>query len=104
MNTRTKLVNTVIVLGALFALPAVAPAQDVTIEGGNTDFPDETLVMPFSAIGRTTFFSISNVGEGAIDARWVFYDKSGQRIDEVVRFIWGEGGTDVVDVTSIRDR
>jgi hypothetical protein len=47
---------------------------------------------------------MSNVGEGGITARWVFYDESGQQLDEVQRFIYGEGGTDVVDVTAIRDR
>jgi hypothetical protein len=99
------LVNTVLAvsLGGLL-LPAAAGAG-VSLDGGNTDFPDETLVMPFAAAGqRTTFLSLSNVGNGVITTRWVFYDESGQRLDQVERAVYGEGGTDLVDVTAIRDR
>jgi len=103
MTTRTTLVK-VVLFGGLLALPWSARAG-VPIEGGNTDFPDSTLVMPYSAVApRSTFLAMSNVGQGEITARWVFYDESGQRLDEVSRAIYGEGGTDIVDVTAIRDR
>jgi hypothetical protein len=73
--------------------------------GPNSDFPDANLVLPFDATSpRTTFFAASNVGSGAIDARWFFYDQSGELIAQVTRAILGEGGTDVVDVTRIANR
>lgn len=83
-----------------------APAQaGVTLAGANTDFPDVDLVMPFSAVAsRSTFLSISNIGAGKIRARWAFFDESGALVDQVQRDIYGESGTDIVDVLNIRDR
>jgi hypothetical protein len=94
----------VLLLGGLL-LPASAMAQNGELSGGNTDFPDQTLVMPFAAANsRSTFFSISNCWPGKLTALWTFYDKSGERVAEVPRDILGECGTDVVDVTNVRSR
>ncbi len=102
--TRGGCLVNMVLLGMLLACPASAQ-QGPTLDGGNTDFPDDTLVMPFAAAGpRTTFLSISNVGSGIITAHWEFFDASGEKVDEVQRDIFGEGGTDLVDVTAIRDR
>jgi len=61
--------------------------------------------MPFAATdSRSTFFSISNVESGRVILRWTFFDETGEQVDEVRREIFGEGGTDIVDITSIRDR
>jgi len=100
------LVNTVVAatLGLALLLPGTARAGGVTVEGGNTDFNDLTLVMPYSAVGnRISFLSISNCCDGAFRARWTFFDESGQQIDEIQRDV-APYGTDVVDVTAIRDR
>ncbi len=79
-----------------------AGAGTSSLFGPNTDLPDSNLVMPFAAAGgRTTFLSLSNVGSGAISARWSFYDASGELLVEVDRSVLGEGGTDLVDVTAI---
>lgn len=90
--------------------PAPARAQLVEAVGPNSDFPDSNLVMPFAATGsRISFFSISNVGlSGAGDTPvpviWAFYDESGELLASVERYVLGEGGTDIVDVTSVRSR
>lgn len=104
MSTRTMLVKVLPLIGLLMA-PIRADAQNESLAGGNTDFPDQTLVMPFAAADpRSTFFSISNCWTGKLTARWTFYDKSGERVAEVDRDILGECGTDVVDVTNVRSR
>lgn len=104
MSTRTILVKVLLLAGALGA-PVAVQAQNEALPGGNTDFPDQTLVMPFAAANpRSTFFSISNCWTGKLTARWSFYDKSGERVAEVDREILGECGTDVVDVTNVRTR
>ena len=78
--------------------------------GPNSDFPDSDMVMPFAAKGtRQTFFMISNVGasgqdDSPVPVTWAFYDENGGLIIEVVRYILGEGGTDVVDITAVRDK
>jgi len=103
MTTRTLLVKMVL-LGGLLSLPGVAHAG-ASLAGANSDFPDQNLVMPFSATdSRSTFFSTTNIGEGILRARWAFFDESGEQVDQVLRDIFGEGGTDIVDITSIRDR
>ena len=94
------------VLLAVSTLAIAAPARaGTTLAGPNTDFPDINLVMPFSAAGaRSTFFSITNIGEGIVRAQWSFFDESGELVDQVDRDLFGEGGTDIVDITSVRDR
>ncbi|MBM4243427.1 MAG: hypothetical protein FJ148_06370 [Deltaproteobacteria bacterium] len=103
MSTRRILVKVVLVIASLvLASPARA---GTTLPGANTDFPDDDLVMPFATTDfRSTFFSTTNIGEGIIRARWAFFDANGQKVDEVLRDIFGEGGTDIVDITSIADR
>lgn len=85
---------------------AASPASaGTTLAGANTDFPDNDLVMPFATTdSRSTFFATTNIGEGIIRARWAFFDVSGEKVDEVQRDIFGEGGTDIVDITAIADR
>ena len=103
MTTRTTV--KVALLAGLLSLPIAARAQTTQLEGANSDFPDQTLVMPFAASGsRSTFFSISNCWPGDLTARWTFYDKSGEQIAQVDRFILSNCGTDVVDITSVRNR
>jgi len=88
----------------LSAVPAVA-GMNGGVVGPNSDFADANLVMPFDARApRTSFFATSNVGAGAIDAKWRFFDGSGELITEVTRTILGEGGTDIVDATRVADR
>jgi hypothetical protein len=103
MSMRRIWVKALLLIGTLsIAAPARA---GTTLAGPNTDFPDVDLVMPFAAAGaRSTFFSITNIGEGIIRARWTFFDESGEIVDVVDRDLFGEGGTDIVDITSIRDR
>lgn len=104
MSTRTMLVKVLLLAVSLIAASR-ADAQNDVLAGGNTDFPDQTLVMPFAAAGtRSTFFSISNCWVGKLTARWTFFDKSGEQVAEVLRDILGECGTDVVDVTNVRSR
>ena len=94
----------VLLLAATVAWAAPAQAGN-TLAGANTDFPDNDLVMPFATTdSRSTFFSITNIGNGIISARWAFFDASGEKVDEVLRDIFGEGGTDIVDITAIADR
>ena len=94
----------VLLLAATVAWAAPAQAGN-TLAGANTDFPDNDLVMPFATTdSRSTFFSITNIGNGIIRARWAFFDASGEKVDEVLRDIFGEGGTDIVDITAIADR
>jgi hypothetical protein len=96
-------VKTLVVVAAV-ALASPARAG-TTLAGANTDFPDNDLVMPFATTdSRSTFFSITNIGDGIIRARWAFFDVNGQKVDEVSRDIFGEGGTDIVDITAIADR
>lgn len=103
MTTRTTV--KVVLLAGFLSLPLPARAQSTQLAGANSDFPDLNLVMPFAAADpRSTFFSITNIGSGILNARWAFFDESGQQVDEVKRDIFGEGGTDIVDVTAIRDR
>jgi hypothetical protein len=93
-----------LVLIATVALAAPAQAG-TTLAGANTDFPDNDLVMPFATTdSRSTFFATTNIGEGIIRARWAFFAVSGEKVDEVQRDIFGEGGTDIVDITAIADR
>jgi hypothetical protein len=95
----------VVLLAGLVALPRPAAAGTTALAGANSDFPDQNLVMPFAAASpRSTFFSITNIGSGILNARWAFFDESGEEVDEVRRDIFGEGGTDIVDITAIRDR
>lgn len=103
MTMRSMWVKIFVLVGSLVA---VAPARaGTTLAGANTDFPDNNLVMPFSAVAsRATFLAMTNIGEGILRARWAFFDESGEQVDQVQRDIFGEGGTDIVDVTSIRDR
>jgi len=103
MSTRRILVKVVLFIASLVL---ASPAQaGTTLAGANTDFPDNDLVMPFATTdSRSTFFSITNIGEGIIRARWAFFDANGQKVDEVLRDIFGEGGTDIVDITAIADR
>jgi hypothetical protein len=80
-------------------------ATTQSLLGPNTDFPDADLVMPYDALApRTTFFALSNVLGGPVDAQWVFYDQSGVKLAQVTRTALGEGGTDIVDITSVSDR
>jgi hypothetical protein len=104
MTTRTMV--KVVLLAGLMALPRPAGAGTAPpLAGANSDFPDQNLVMPFAAASpRSTFFSITNIGAGILNARWAFFDESGEQVDEVRRDIFGEGGTDIVDITAIRDR
>src|SRR5882724_1607265 len=102
MTTRTMV--KMVLLSGLLTLPVSARAQS-TLDGANSDFPDQTLVMPFAASGsRSTFFSISNCSGGTLTARWTFFDKSGEQIAQVYRDILNNCGTDVVDITSVRNR
>lgn len=95
----------VALLIAVLGFSSAARAGTTTLSGANTDFPDNDLVMPFATLdSRSTFFSITNIGDGIIRARWAFFDASGEKVDEVLRDIFGEGGTDVVDITAISDR
>jgi hypothetical protein len=96
----------VVLLGSVLSLARSAPAAAQSLQGGNTDFPDQTLVMPFAAIGaRSTFFSISNCWPGdPITATWTFYDASGLQIAQVNRAILGACGTDIVNIQSVADR
>jgi len=97
---------------AAIALLAASTGASASVEalGPNSDFPDSNLVMPFAAKGsRLSFFSISNVGlsgpgDTPVPVTWQFYDESGELLIGVERFILGEGGTDVVDVTAVRSR
>jgi hypothetical protein len=103
MTTRT-IVKVVGLIG-LLSLPISASAQGTQLAGANSDFPDQNLVMPFAAAApRSTFFSITNIGNGILNARWAFFDESGEQVDQVQRDLFGEGGTDIVDITAIRDR
>lgn len=103
MSTYRMWVKALVVVAAV-ALASPARAG-TTLAGANTDFPDNDLVMPFATTdSRSTFFSITNIGDGIIRARWAFFDANGQKVDEVLRDIFGEGGTDIVDITAIADR
>ena len=94
----------VLLLAATVAWAAPAQAGN-TLAGANTDFPDNDLVMPFATTdSRSTFFSITNIGNGIIRARWAFFDASGEKVDEVLRDIFGEGGTDVFGNFCGRDK
>ncbi len=81
--------------------------------GPNLTEPDAYLVMPMVAEGNyTTFFMISNVGasDGSpedpepVEIQWDFYDASGELLESVSRYVLGEGGTDIVDPSSIRSK
>lgn len=101
----TKLMFATAVVAALLVTHPSRAADTVTLAGPNSDFPDADLVMPFDALEpRTTYFALSNVLDGPVDAQWVFYDESGVKLAQVVRTTLGEGGTDIVDVTRIADR
>lgn len=103
MSTCRMWVKVLVLIATVgFAAPARA---GTTLAGANSDFPDNDLVMPFATTdSRSTFFSTTNIGEGIIRARWAFFDASGEKVDEVLRDVFGEGGTDVVDITAIADR
>ncbi len=96
-----------VVAGAPTRAPAGAPFEAF---GPNSDFPDRNLVMPFAAKGsRLGFFSISNLGisgpqEMPVPVTWEFYDESGELVISVQRYILGEGGTDIVDITQVRSK
>ncbi len=74
--------------------------------GPNSDFPDSNLVMPFVNEGsRLSFLSISNLGSSGPGATpvpilWEFYGESGELLARVERYMFGEGGTDVVDAAA----
>lgn len=102
------------VFGAALAIallvPTQSPAGVFEAFGPNSDFPDSNLVMPYAAKGsRLGFFSISNLGLSGPDSTpvpvtWEFYDESGELLISVQRYILGEGGTDVVDITQVRSK
>lgn len=97
---------------ALAAASFPTPARAGVFEafGPNSDFPDSNLVMPFAAKGsRLGFFSISNLGFSGpkgqpVPVTWDFYDESGEILVSVERYILGEGGTDIVDITQVRSK
>lgn len=96
--------------GLVLLVPARAGAGVFEAFGPNSDFPDNNLVMPFSAEGaRLGFFSISNLGFSGPDGTpvpvtWEFYDQSGELLVSVQRYVLGEGGTDIVDITQVRSK
>ncbi len=91
-------------LAAVLSLaPGAARAQ--TVVGPNTDFPDANVLMPFDAAGpRVTYLALSYVGDNDISAQWFFYDENGKLLAQVSRAILSAGGTDIVDVTNVRNR
>lgn len=104
-----------IVLASVFgwAAPVRSVAQELNLLGPNSDFPDSNLVMPFVATeGRVGFFAISNIGVSGgsvedpqpVGVTWSFYGESGELLVEVQRYVLGEGGTDIVDVSAVRSR
>lgn len=103
MSTRRMWVKALLLIATVaWAAPARA---GVTLAGANTDFPDNDLVMPFATTdSRSTFFAVSNVSSQLLRLRWVFFDESGEKIDEVGRDIFDQEGTDIVDITAIADR
>lgn len=113
---RTKTIRTAVALAAAMALTMLPGPAEAGVEealGPNSDFPDNNLVMPFSSSPETGtrigFFSISNLGpsgpgESPVPVTWTFYDQSGEELVSVQRFILGEGGTDIVDISSVSSR
>lgn len=97
--------------GLLLALTPASAGVDEAL-GPNSDFPDSNLVMPFAGgdgSPRVGFFTISNLGlsgpnETPVPVTWSFYDENGALLEAVQRHILGEGGTDLVDITSVRSR
>src|SRR6476646_6265855 len=99
MTTRTTVKK--VLLAGFLSLPLPARAPSTPLAGANSDFPDLNLVMPFAAAApRWTFFSMTNMRSGMLNARGAFFDEPGQQVDEVKGDIFGEGGTDIVDVTA----
>lgn len=107
-NVRSILLSATLTTALL--VPTQARAGVFEAFGPNSDFPDSNLVMPFvGKEGRIGFFSISNLGLSGPDSTpvpvtWEFYDESGELVVSVQRYILGEGGTDIVDITQVQSK
>jgi hypothetical protein len=108
-SVRTRLISLFLAFSLFLAL---APANAAGF-GPNLTQPDSNLVMPMVAKDNyTTFFIISNLGpsEGSptdpepVEIQWDFYDASGELLESVSRYVLGEGGTDIVDPSSVRSK